>query len=122
MRWARRLLWLALVGAILVGGWRFASRNGADVQVDLLFVVLAPTPLWSVLLGAFALGVVAAGLAALWEVLRLGMLSRRYRRAMRRLEAEVHELRNLPLAAQPGGEDERLGEGAPRMRVASRDG
>jgi uncharacterized integral membrane protein len=122
MRWARRVLWLALVGALLVGGWRFASRNGAEVQVDLLFVELAPTPLWTVLLGAFALGAAAAGLAALWEVLRLGLVSRRYRKAMRRLEAEVHELRNLPLAAEANGEEERRAEEVPSMRVASRDG
>ena len=122
MRWARRLLWLALVVALLVGGWRFASRNGTAVEVDLLFVALAPTPLWTALLAAFALGVGAAGLVALWEVLRLGMLSRRYRKAMRRLEADVHELRNLPLAAEADDGDERRAGEAPGMRVASRDG
>jgi hypothetical protein len=41
------------------------------------------------------------------------MLSRRYRKATARLEAQVHELRNLPLAPELPGDERDLALGEP---------
>jgi uncharacterized integral membrane protein len=93
------MLWATLVVALVLGGWRFASHNAVAVPVDLLVTQLPETPLWLGLLAAFAGGAAAAGLLALYEITRLSLLTRRYRKAMVRLESEIHELRNLPLSA-----------------------
>lgn len=102
MRVVRRLLWVALAVLVLVAGWRFASQNASPVRIDLMVVRIGETPLWVGLLCAFAAGAVCAGLAALYEVTRLALLARRYRKAMLRLESEIHQLRNLPLSADEG--------------------
>lgn len=102
MRVVRRLLWVALAALVLVVGWRFASQNGAPVTIDLIVMQLSESPLWVGLVSAFGLGAVCAGLAALYEVTRLGLLARRYRKAMLRLESEIHQLRNLPLSVEEG--------------------
>jgi uncharacterized integral membrane protein len=98
MRWARRLLWLGLFVALLVAGWRLAAQNSAPVSVDYLVGRIEDIPLWAVLLGAFGVGVVLSGLVGLYQVAKLGMLTRRYRKTAHGLEAEVHQLRNLPLS------------------------
>ncbi len=41
------------------------------------------------------------------------MVTRRYRKAVRGLEAEVHQLRNLPLAAEESDLEEEFSEPAP---------
>lgn len=100
MRVVRRLLWVGLAALVLVVGWRFASQNGTAVSIDLVLLRVAETPLWAGLVSAFALGAACAGLAALYEVTRLGLLARRYRKAVVRLESEIHQLRNLPLSTE----------------------
>lgn len=102
MRVARRLLWAGLVALVLVAGWRFASQNETVVSIDLVVLRVGEAPLWAGLLSAFALGALCAGLGALYEVTRLGLLARRYRKAVVRLESEIHQLRNLPLTADEG--------------------
>ena len=101
MRVARRVLAIAVFVGLLVGGWVFAARHPQGVSIDYLFGQTREVPLWIALLAAAALGGAVVGAALVYQLLRLAMLARRYRRTVRRLEAEIHELRNLPL--DPGG-------------------
>lgn len=98
MRWVRRGLVLALLLAVWYGGWRFAHENQQPVRVHYIVGELAEQPLWRVLIGAFGAGAALVGAFALFSSARHGLVSRRYRRALGGLEAEVHQLRNLPLA------------------------
>jgi uncharacterized integral membrane protein len=120
MRWLRRTLGLALLVAVLVGGWRFAGRNAQPIGVDLLFATLPEEPVWLLLAAAFAAGALAAALVALFGISRAKLVARRYRKLAGKLEAEVHQLRNLPLAQ----DDERAPRGssgrAPELREGAR--
>ena len=101
MRWVRRLVGVAVVVAVLVGGWWFAAANDEPVRVDFLWLE-SEGPLWQALLGWFAAGFALAGAIGVWFVMRAKLVQRRYRKTLGSLEAEVHQLRNLPLA--PGTE------------------
>ena len=118
MRWVRRVLVAACFVALLVGGWRFASENSQTVSVHYLVGSLEGVAVWRALLAAFALGAVASAAIGLLRGFRLRLESRRYRKAARELESEVHQLRTLPLAARdeadPGSEAEPLLEGLER--------
>lgn len=111
-----RLLWVVAFVGVLVFGWWFAAANATPVPVSYVFGELAPAPLWIALVAAFALGAVVVGLVGVYQALKRGLVMRRYRKTVRGLEAELHQLRNLPLASaeaarlDPG---ERL-ESAPR--------
>jgi hypothetical protein len=107
MRLARRLLVVAVFGAVFVLTWRFATGNSGVVIIETPVLADIEVSLWIALLVAFSLGAIVAGLVAAYQVARLGLLGRRYRKIIRGLESEVHQLRNLPLT-----EDEpALGEG-----------
>lgn len=95
----RRLITIALFVALLVGGWMFRAANEASIELNYVVGSVPGLPLWLALGGAFALGALSVALPLLYRLARSGMLARRYRRAMTRLESEVHELRTLPLAA-----------------------
>jgi uncharacterized membrane protein YciS (DUF1049 family) len=97
MRWARRVLVVAVFVAVFYLAWRFAMDNSGVVIIKTPVVQDAEVLLWIALLVAFALGAVLAGLVAAYQVARMGLLARRYRKIIRGLEAEVHQLRNLPL-------------------------
>ena len=56
MRWLRRLLMLALLFAVMVGGWRFASENQELVGVNYVLGELQGIPLWQVILVSFGAG------------------------------------------------------------------
>lgn len=101
---------VVLVLAIVLAGAELAQRNAAPVDVDFLAGRLAGVRLFWLLLGAFGAGFVLALALASVEILRLRLLARRYRRLARRLEAEVHQLRSLPLAEEAAALP--LGEGA----------
>ncbi len=105
MRWARRAVAVALfLGAVYVCV-RFPAQNADAVSVDYLLGRIEGVPLWSALLGAFGAGLLLAGLVGLYQMTKLRMLARRYRKTAHGLEAEIHELRNLPLAgAEPRGD------------------
>jgi uncharacterized membrane protein YciS (DUF1049 family) len=97
VRWLRRLFALALFVAALVIGWRFARANGNPIFVDYL-IGTVEAPLWAVIGGCIGIGV-AFGLVVMgFQAARLALTKRRYRRLASDLEAEVHQLRNLPLA------------------------
>jgi uncharacterized integral membrane protein len=97
MRVLRRVAWLAAVAGTLVLGWRFAAENSSRVPVDYLVVRYEDLALWAALLGAFAGGAGLVGLLALYQLAKQGLVVRRYRKAVQALEAEVHQLRSLPL-------------------------
>jgi uncharacterized integral membrane protein len=122
MRMVRRLLGLALFVAALVIGWSFAHRNPDAVRVDLLLAQPAGQPLWLVLVAAFAAGALCAGLIGFYHAARLRLTARRYRRAAAGLEAEIHQLRNLPLAAQQEGAARGSAGGAPAHGAIDRIG
>ena len=97
MRWVRRWIGVALIAAVLIGGWSLKSGNDEPVAVDFLFGEIQ-LELWEALLCAFAVGFVLAGAGWLWSGVRARMTLRRYRKEVGGLEAEIHQLRNLPLA------------------------
>ena len=101
MIWVRRLFWAALGLAILVAGWTLADRNADPIKVDWYFDH-AEANGWWVLLCAFAAGAAAASLFFMFSLARSRLVARRYRKELAVLEAEVHQLRNLPV----GEEDE----------------
>ena len=100
MQWLRRIVGIALIAVVLVGGWKFAAENAAEVTISYVLGSLPPVALWAALLGAFASGLVVAGLYALLANTRLRLVARRYRKAVHGLESEVHQLRNLPLSTE----------------------
>ena len=97
MRWVRRWIGVALVAAVLVGGWSLKAENAENVAVSFLFGEIQ-LELWEALLVAFGAGFALAGSGWLWQSVRARMIERRYRKAVGGLEAEIHQLRNLPLA------------------------
>jgi uncharacterized integral membrane protein len=118
---ARKLLLGVVMLAVLVAGWQFAAANRSTIAVDYLFGQLPQLPVWQVLTATFLLGVLAAAAVLGIQLARLSLLARRYRRTVAGLEAEVHELRTLPLApdgSAPDPEDDRMG--LPRAAVARR--
>ena len=98
MQTLRRLLAIALLGAVIWAGVQFVRLNEFPVQVDLLLTQVPSVALWLVLLVAFGAGLALAAAICLFEVMRYALVARRYRKAVARLESEVHQLRNLPLA------------------------
>jgi uncharacterized integral membrane protein len=116
MRTIRRLLALVVFVAALVLGWRFADANLEPVQVHYLLGASASVPLWMALLTAFGVGLALAGLVGLYQMARLSLTARRWRKVAQGLEKELHQLRNLPLAA-PGDAPLRGSAGAPAPLV-----
>ncbi|MGH0038468.1 MAG: LapA family protein [Myxococcota bacterium] len=102
---------MAIFVLLLVGGWSFAHNHPTQVTIDYWFGEWIELPLWLVLLCAFGSGVALTGLLAAVEMARMSLVARRYRSALAGLEEEVHQLRNLPLAAE-----EAAGESDPTDR------
>ncbi len=111
MRLLVRLFWVALFVGVLVLGWTFRAENAGEVTVSYAFGQFPPVPQWVALLAVFAVGVAAAGLVGLYQVAKLRLITRRLRKTVRSLEAEVHQLRTLPLS----GEDPGVAAGAGRL-------
>jgi lysylphosphatidylglycerol synthetase-like protein (DUF2156 family) len=98
MQVVRRLLAVALFVAVLLLGWNFAAEHSSTVTIQLPFTQGLEVTLWAALLVAFGLGVGSTGVVAMLRATRQGLVARRYRKMIRDLEAEIHQLRNLPLA------------------------
>jgi uncharacterized integral membrane protein len=98
MQTVRRVIVLALFAALFVAAWRFASTNANEIRVDLLFFQIPAVPLWVALLSAFGIGVVLTGASVGYQVIKKNLVARRYRKTVRNLQSEIHQLRNLPLA------------------------
>jgi uncharacterized integral membrane protein len=101
MLWLRRLVGIAFFVAVLVFGWTFAKRNAEPVHLDYLIGTL-DEPGWLIVGIAAALGAAATAIAMGFQLARLALTARRYRKLASGLEDEVHQLRNLPLAAPDG--------------------
>ena len=99
MRMLRRLVLVAVFAGLFAAAWRFVSRNSSPIDLDLVVLQLHQIPLWSALLGAFALGATCAGASLVYELAKKSFAARRYRKELAGLESEIHQLRNLPLAA-----------------------
>ena len=65
--------------------------------MDYLAGEFSDIALWMVVLVSFCLGAGSVAFFTLVERARTGLLTRRYRKTVAGLEAEVHQLRNLPL-------------------------
>lgn len=97
MQTARRLLALALFVGLFAVAWRFATSNESEIRIDLLLMRTPPVAIWVALVVAFAVGALSAGVSLGYEVIKKGLIARRYRRLAAGLESEIHQLRNLPL-------------------------
>lgn len=93
----RRILTAAVFVAVLVIGWRFAGENSAPVDVNYLTGQFAGVALWLVIVVSMSLGALLVGIFSAFARARAGLITRRYRKTVAGLEAEVHQLRNLPL-------------------------
>lgn len=100
------LLALALFVGALVLGWNFGAANETTVEIDLLWIRLAEITVWQLALAAFLLGAGLVLIFASFMGARGWLLKRRYRKTIRRLESELHQMRSLPLA---GADDEATG-------------
>ena len=105
MRLMRRLLAIVVFVGLLIAGWQFAGSNAAPVSVYYPGGEFAARALWVVLLVAFGSGVVLAALVAAVRGAQLRLVSRRYRKLTDSLQAEIHQLRSLPLSEQPQTRD-----------------
>lgn len=103
MRLLVRLFWVALFVGVLLLGWTFRAQNEGEVTISYAFGQFPSVPQWLALLAAFAVGAAAAGLIGIYQVAKLRLLTRRFRKTVRGLEAEVHQLRTLPLSSEEPG-------------------
>ncbi|MDP6980325.1 MAG: lipopolysaccharide assembly protein LapA domain-containing protein [Myxococcota bacterium] len=94
----RRVVLAAIVIALIVVVRLFPDQNDSRVDIDLLLTTIEGASLWLVLVVTFVGGALLAGLLSSLLLIKAGLLRRRYRKAIADLEAEVHHLRNLPLA------------------------
>jgi uncharacterized membrane protein YciS (DUF1049 family) len=112
MRVVRWVLVIAVFVALLVGGWRFAADNSQVVTIHYVVGQFDGVSVWLALLCAFAAGAVVVGLLGMLGWLKLRLEARRYRKAVKSLEAEVHQLRNLPLTSEDADVSEPRDEAA----------
>ncbi len=110
-RFSILLLLAAIVIGSIVGGWNFRAANLTSVDLDLLWLRIPNLELWRVLLLSTGFGATLASLVWGFFWLRRALLTRRYRKAIGRLEAEIHQLRSLPLADEPGSAGASPGSG-----------
>ena len=102
MTLARRLITIVVFVGLLVVGWKFAGSNALPlVAVHYPGGKFPERALWVVLLVAFGSGVVLTASVAAVRGARIRLVSRRYRKLVDSLQAEVHQLRSLPLSDQP---------------------
>ncbi len=100
MRLARRLVAIDVFVGLLIAGWQFAASNSQPVVVHHAAGEFEAFALWAVLMVAFGFGVVLTVLVAVVRGARIRLVSRRYRKVVKCLQAEVHQLRSLPLSEQ----------------------
>ena len=109
MRLARRLFAFVVFAGLLVGGWYFAANNSELVTVYHPGGELGEVKLWLALLSAFGSGMGIAAVIGLVRGTKIRLASRRYRKLIAGLQAEVHQLRSLPLSDQAPSGDELIG-------------
>jgi uncharacterized membrane protein YciS (DUF1049 family) len=95
------LLLIVLVGLIVgaaVLGRAFPAANASPIDLDLLWLRIPNLQVWSLVLVSIGFGGFLASLILSFFILRGWVVGRRYRKIIKRLESEVHQLRSLPLA------------------------
>ena len=98
---ARRLISLVVFVALLVAGWYFAADNSDLVVIHHPGGELGEFKIWAALGSTFGAGVALAALIAAYRGARMRLVMRRYRKMLDDLQAEIHQLRSLPLADSP---------------------
>jgi lipopolysaccharide assembly protein A len=91
-----RVLMLVVVLAVLLLGVSIGYFNAQAVRFDYLFGALE-APLIALLIGAFSVAVLITLLAAAGRILRLKSEIRSLRKQLDKHEAELRNLRNLPV-------------------------
>jgi uncharacterized membrane protein YciS (DUF1049 family) len=97
----RLLAWTIAIGlfiGLLWTGWSFRAGNAAPITLDLIWIRVPDVELWRVILVSIAMGAILAGTILGLAWMRVRLLNHRYRRAIGRLESELHEMRSLPLS------------------------
>ena len=89
MRWLRRILGVGLLVGTWWVGWRFVAENQQLVSVHYVAGRAAEVALWKAVLLSFGLGAGLVALFGLWNSARSGLVARRYRKLVGKLEAEV---------------------------------
>ena len=97
---ARRLIAIVVFVGLLVAGWHFAARNSTPITVHHPAGAIGEVRLWVALLVAFGSGVFITAVVGMVRGARIRLVSRRYRKIVENLQAEVHQLRSLPLSDQ----------------------
>lgn len=122
MQLARKLVLVAIFVGVMVFGWRFAADHSSAVVIRNPVSGDLEVSLWMALIASFGLGVVLTGSLAAVKLARQGLLSRRYRKVIRGLESEVHQLRSLPLSSDeaPAVGDPAAGETPEAERALGR--
>lgn len=91
------ILGLVSLVATLWLGWSLRAGNSMPIELDLVWIRFPNVELWRVLLVALGIGAAVSTLLVGFAWMRSRLLNRRYRKTIQRLEAELHELRSLPL-------------------------
>lgn len=104
MRFLVLLVGFALFVGALMLGWTFRANNEGTVDLDLVWIQFAQIQLWALLLSAVGLGATLATLVVGFAWLRGKMVVNRYKKMLKKLEKEVHELRSLPLVGSEPSE------------------
>ena len=99
----RLLLLLAVIGTIAVAAWlgkSFPAANATPIDLDLLWLRIPNLEVWSLVLVSFGTGVLFTSAFSCFFMLRSWIVGRRYRKVIKRLESEIHQLRSLPLVKE----------------------
>jgi uncharacterized membrane protein YciS (DUF1049 family) len=119
----RSLVWLGVAGlfvGMLSVGWMFRDRNSNSIDLELIWFQVSDIEIWWVILVAMALGGGLAAMPLSFAWLRSRLLNMRYRRAIKRLESELHEMRSLPLADNQPELREPVDPGSANSRTSAR--
>jgi uncharacterized integral membrane protein len=104
MKWLRRLFSVAVMIGLVWVGVLFSRANSTPVDIDLLLRQVPAVPVWLGLVVSVAVGAALAFLLSGFELVKRGLIARRYRKRIDSLESEVHQLRTLPLSDTAGGD------------------
>ena len=98
----RAVLFGLLAAFVIVLLWVALANAAAEVELSLGFGDPRELPLAAVIVGAVIAGTIFTGVLAVIECLALRLENRRLRKQIKRLEDEVHDLRNLALTDDGG--------------------
>ena len=99
----RILLLIAGIGTIAIAAWlgmSFPAANATPVDLDLLWFRIPNLEVWSLMLVSVGTGVFVTSVFGGFLLLRGWIVGRRYRKIIKRLESELHQLRSLPLVKE----------------------